>query len=90
MKFPTIAAVIPNYNYARFLPYALDSVLAQTSPFDEIIVVDDGSIDNSLEVLARYDGRIKVISIPNGGQLGAVRAGIHHGHLRLHLYSGCG
>jgi GT2 family glycosyltransferase len=37
MKFPTIAAVIPNYNYARFLPYALDSVLAQTSPFDEII-----------------------------------------------------
>ena len=76
MKFPTIAAVISNYNYARFLPCALDSVLAQTSPFDEIIVVDDGSIDNSLEVLAQYDGRIKVISIANGGRLGAVRAPI--------------
>jgi glycosyltransferase involved in cell wall biosynthesis len=76
MKSPTIAAVIPNYNYARFIPCALESVLAQTSPFDEIIVVDDGSIDNSLEVLAQYDGRIKVISIANGGQLGAVRAGI--------------
>jgi glycosyltransferase involved in cell wall biosynthesis len=76
MKFPTIAAVITNYNYARFLRYALDSVLAQTLPFDEIIVVDDGSTDNSLEVLAQYDGRIKVISIPNGGQAGAARAGI--------------
>jgi glycosyltransferase involved in cell wall biosynthesis len=76
MKFPTIAAVITNYNYARFLPYALDSVLAQTSPFDEIIVVDDGSTDNSLEVLAQYDSRIKVISIANGGQTGAARAGI--------------
>ena len=76
MKFPTIAAVITNYNYARFLPYALDSVLAQTLPFDEIIVVDDGSTDNSLEVLAHYDGRIKVISIANGGQAGAARAGI--------------
>lgn len=76
MSAPTIAAVVPNYNYARFLPPALDSLLAQTSPFDEIIVVDDGSTDNSLDVLAQYGDKIKVISVTNGGQLGAVRTGI--------------
>ena len=76
MTPPTIAVVISNYNYARFLPHALESVLSQTPPFDEVIVVDDGSTDDSLSVLARYPGKITVISISNGGQLGACRAGI--------------
>ena len=73
---PTVAVVISNYNYARFLPRALESVLSQTPSFDEVIVVDDGSTDDSLSVLARYAGRIIVRSIPNGGQLGACRVGI--------------
>jgi len=76
MKPPTVAVVISNYNYARFLPHALDSVLTQSPPFDEVIVVDDGSTDDSLDVLARYPGRFTVISISNGGQLGACREGI--------------
>ncbi len=73
---PTIAAVIVNYNYARYLPDALDSVLGQDRPFDEIIAVNDGSTDRSMEVLAGYRNRLTVLDIPNGGQLGACRAGL--------------
>ena len=71
----TIAAVVVNYNYARFLKDAVDSVLAQDDPFDEVIVVDDGSTDDSLAVLADYAGRALVVAKPNGGQLSAVLAG---------------
>ncbi len=72
----TLAVVIPNYNYARFLPETLDSVLAQEPKFDEIVVVDDGSTDNSQQVLSAYKSLIKVVTLPNGGQLGACREGI--------------
>lgn len=71
----SIAAVIVNYNYGRFLGDAVESVLAQTDPFDEIIVVDDGSTDDSLNVLAAFEGRVDVLAKPNGGQLSAVLAG---------------
>ncbi len=73
---PTVAAVVINYNYARFLPDALESVLGQTDPFDEILAVDDGSTDESPDVLARYAERVTVLRIPNGGQLGACLAGL--------------
>jgi len=69
----TVSVIIPNYNYGRFLSETIESVLAQTYPCREIIVVDDGSTDNSLEVLARYekDG-VKVIRQKNFG-VGAAR-----------------
>ncbi len=72
-KTPSVSVIIPNYNYGRFLGEAIESVLAQTFPCAEIIVVDDGSTDESLEVLARYekDG-IKVIRQKNSG-VGAAR-----------------
>jgi glycosyltransferase involved in cell wall biosynthesis len=73
---PTLAVVISNFNYASFLPDALESVLNQTRKFDEIIVVNDGSTDNSLEVLRRYADLVKIISVANGGQLGACRTGV--------------
>ena len=73
---PTLAVVIPNFNYAHFLRQAIDSVLSQVPAFDEVVVVDDGSTDDSLAVLARYAGRITVLSLANGGQLGACRAGL--------------
>lgn len=73
---PTVAAVIVNYNYARYLPEAVESLLVQETPFDDIVVVNDGSTDDSMQVLTRYRDRIRVLDIPNGGQLGACRAGL--------------
>lgn len=49
-----IIAVIPNYNYARFLPERLDSIVLQTYPVSKIIVLDDCSSDNSIEVIEKY------------------------------------
>lgn len=59
-----------NYNYAHFLPVALDSLLAQTYGRFEAMVCDDGSTDASVEVAASYtkkDPRIRLICQPNGG-----------------------
>lgn len=73
---PTLAAVVTSYNYAHYLRQALDSLLTQTPPFDEIVVVDDGSTDNSLDVLAEYAGRLTVFSVTNGGHLAACRLAV--------------
>jgi len=64
---PTISVVIPNYNNALTLARAIESVLAQTYPASEIIVIDDGSTDASAEVAARFGERIRYIRQPNGG-----------------------
>lgn len=67
-----LSIVIPSYNQAQYLPDAIESCLAQGEV--EIIVVDDGSTDNSLEVARRYD--VKVISQVNKGLAAARNAGI--------------
>lgn len=67
---PLISILIPNYNYARYIGEALDSVLEQTYPHFEAIVYDDGSKDNSCDIIKSYaekDSRIKLISKENGG-----------------------
>ena len=74
-----ISVLINNYNYARFLPQVIASVINQTVPAFEIIVVDDGSTDNSLEVLRDMSLSIPnlvVQSQSNAGQLAAMRMGI--------------
>lgn len=73
---PTLSVVVPNYNYAEFLPDALDSVLAQRESFLDIIVVDDGSTDGSRQVLDRYRDRVTVIEQENTGQIGACLKGL--------------
>ena len=60
---PLVSIVIPNYNHASYLPERIDSVLAQTYPNYEIIILDDCSTDNSREVIERYRGNNHVSQI---------------------------
>jgi glycosyltransferase involved in cell wall biosynthesis len=72
MSAPVISICMPCYNAGKYVAEALDSVLAQTYPNIEIIVVNDGSKDSSAEVLERYRSRgIKVIHQENRGQCAA-------------------
>jgi glycosyltransferase involved in cell wall biosynthesis len=71
-----LSVIIPTYNRASVLARAVDSVLAQTCPPDEIIVVDDGSTDHTGDVLAAYGRRLSVIRQDNGGVSRARNAGI--------------
>jgi glycosyltransferase involved in cell wall biosynthesis len=66
---------MPNHNYGRFIGEAVRSALALDWPDVEVIVVDDGSTDDSLEVLADFDDRITVIAQENSGP----RVACNHG-----------
>ncbi len=71
-----LSVVINNYNYGRYVGAAIDSVLAQTHGDFELIIVDDGSSDDSREVIGRYrDSRIRTIFQANQGQGAALKAG---------------
>ena len=74
--YPLVSVVIPNYNYAQYLDKAIESVLCQTYKNLEIIVVDDGSTDNSLVILSPYLSRITLISQSNSGVSSARNVGL--------------
>jgi glycosyltransferase involved in cell wall biosynthesis len=73
---PSVSVVITCYNQARFLSEAIDSVLAQSYPHFEIIVVDDGSQDDPGRVASRYQ-KVRFISQNNQGVSAARNAGLH-------------
>jgi glycosyltransferase involved in cell wall biosynthesis len=72
-----VSVVIPCYRQAHFLPETIESVLAQTYPHHEIVVVNDGSTDNAGEVAARYPG-VRCITQENAGLAAARNSGIRH------------
>lgn len=74
-NYPFVSVVINNYNYGRFLADAINSALNQSYPHREVIVVDDGSTDNSREVIAAYGDKIVAVIKENGGQPSAFNAG---------------
>jgi len=71
-----VAVVIPAYNAGRHIGRALDSVLAQTRPAEEIIVVDDGSTDDTAKVVRTYGEKVRYIRQENTGAAGARNRGI--------------
>ena len=72
---PTVSILINNYNYGQFLAAAIDSAINQTYDNVEIIVVDDGSTDNSQAVIADYGSKIIPVLKKNGGQASAFNMG---------------
>jgi glycosyltransferase involved in cell wall biosynthesis len=72
----SVSVIIPTYNRANSVPRAIESVLNQTMPVSEIIVVDDGSRDNTREVIHSYKPRIKYIYQNNAGPAAARNRGI--------------
>ena len=77
---PIVDIVVTNHNYGRFLEQALSSACGQTYPHVNVIVVDDGSTDDSREILRRFERRVDVVLKEQGGQASALNAGIARGH----------
>ena len=73
---PLVSVIIPTYNRAAWLGAALDSVLAQSYPKIEIVVVDDGSTDDTAALVARYGDRVRYQRKPNGGVATARNVGL--------------
>lgn len=78
MTAPLITVLITTYNYGQFIEQAIDSILSQDFPRDQvqILVVDDGSTDDTPEYVKRYGSRIEYFFKPNGGQASALNFGI--------------
>jgi glycosyltransferase involved in cell wall biosynthesis len=78
MRKPKVSVIVPVYNTEKYLPDCLDSIINQTFKDIEIICINDGSTDNSVEILEKYtkkDSRIKVITQKNQGLSGARNTG---------------
>src|SRR3712207_5607912 len=73
---PRVSVLIPTYNCARYLSRAIDSVIAQTYKDYEIIVIDDGSTDDTKQVIDRYGNSVKYSYQSNRGLSAARNASI--------------
>lgn len=72
-----VSVLLPTYNRAEWLPGAIESVLRQSHELWELVIVDDGSTDNTRSLLRQYnDMRIRVIHRPHEGQTKTIRAGV--------------
>ena len=75
MTTPFVSVILPVYNRSVSLARAIESVLCQQPPPDELIVVDDGSEEDLSPILSRYAGRIVTLRQSNGGAAAARNAG---------------
>ncbi len=72
VDIPCVSVIVPNYNYAPLLPGRIDSILGQTVPFYELIVLDDASTDDSVEVVEK-------LAAQRGVQIRVVRGAVNSG-----------
>lgn len=87
LPLPRLSIVIDNYRYEQFVARTIESALEQTvADRVEVIVIDDGSPDNSMAVINRYADRVQVIAKPNGGQASAYNLGLQVARGELILY----
>ena len=73
---PPITAVVPTYNRGPLIARALESILGQTRTPDEVVVVDDGSTDDTQERIQAYAGRVRYVRQPNAGGSAARNRGV--------------
>ncbi|MBL6764306.1 MAG: glycosyltransferase [Verrucomicrobiae bacterium] len=73
---PGVSVVIPAYNYARFLPFAVESARSQDYPKFEVIVIDDGSKDDTAEVMKQFGSPVRYVFQENAGLSAARNSGI--------------
>ena len=74
-KFPLVSIVTPTYNQAKYLTETIEKVLAQDYPNIEYIVLDDGSTDETPEILKKYSGKIRYERHANMGQARTLNKG---------------
>lgn len=78
-----ISVIIPTYNYGRFIGEAVRSALGQTVAPEEVVVVDDGSTDDTAEVVGRFGDRVKYVRQENAGVCAARNRGVAESSGRL-------
>lgn len=76
MTSPLVSVIIPTYNRAHYIAASIQSALDQTYPHLEVIVIDDGSTDNTAEILTRFDDRVHCIKQVNQGVAAARNTGL--------------
>ena len=73
---PTVSVIIPLYNAEVFLAQAIESVLGQTHPPQQVLVIDDGSTDQSAQIARRYGAAVQLVQQPNAGGAQARNRGV--------------
>ncbi len=80
---PEVSIILPSYNYENYIGKTIDSVLNQSYPNWELIIIDDGSMDNSLDVIKRYkDKRIHLFTQKNKGVSSTLNRGIRNSNCK--------
>ena len=73
--FPSVSIIIPAYNEEKIIDHTVNSMLQTNYPNKEIIVINDGSTDNTLDVISKYQN-IKIVNKPQGGKASAINSGL--------------